>query len=734
MGNESHHKKQSNNNLISLESIRKCYINISNIKILQKYFHEIFADLSDYNLERQKNLLSLVTFYDYMKIPIFISEKLFNSFDKDNDNFLNEKEFVFNLSKLYLGNFKETCEIIFNLLDFNKDGIINNDDVKILLSYLPLKIEDNNLIDIIQKTSLEEIDEIISNTFDKYNGKIKYKDFNSVMYNRSEIYLQLICYFYQNLPFKEKNINMVILNQKKKRNSIDEDEYENLSPKKSKNMQNEKDDESFIKIYTYKRKSTLSPADNFFKSKFFSNLMENKNKKNNKNKKENKFFNLLNIENSKELKLKRFLSDDKKVQINKKPKSIYIHKNNNYYSENEENTNYSSSLNSSNSENNLNYNNNIYKNYFYIYDKENNLTKIFLVLMNNEIYYYTNEDEKVFIKMRNLTGCNISEFNQEKDFIIENSKKLFFVSLIFKEKAKKYFSEKLEDLNSFILNIKNSIGYSQLTDYYQIIEEIGKGKFALVKLGINKKTNQKVAIKIIKKSSLVTNKDEELIRTEIDILKLCHHPNIIQLYDHFENNEYIFIVTEYIKGGTLNEYLKKFHFKFSENHIAHIAYQIGKGLNYLHQYGIVHRDLKPENIMITEFSNNGIIKIMDFGLSKIVGPKDCLNEGYGSLSYCAPEILLRTPYNKEVDVWSLGVIIYYMLTGKNPFRGKTQQQVAKKIAFGELDYNEDEWENRSYTVIDLIQKMLEKNPNKRIKIDDFLKDLWFKKFLLKFSI
>jgi Ca2+-binding EF-hand superfamily protein len=167
--------------LISLDSIRKCYINLSDIKILQKYFHEIFIDLSDYNLEHQKNLLSLVTFYDYMKLPIFISEKLFNSFDKDNDNFLSENEFVFNLSKLYLGNFKETCEIIFNLLDFNKDGIINNDDVKILLSYLPLKIEDNNLIDIIQKTSLKEIDEIISNTFDKYNGKIKYKDFNSVI-------------------------------------------------------------------------------------------------------------------------------------------------------------------------------------------------------------------------------------------------------------------------------------------------------------------------------------------------------------------------------------------------------------------------------------------------------------------------------------------------------------------------------------------------------------------------
>ena len=714
MGNESNHKKQSNNHLISLDSIRKCYINLSDIKILQKYFHEIFIDLSDYNIEHQKNLLSLVTFYDYMKIPIFISEKLFNSFDKDNDNFLSENEFVFNLSKLYLGNFKETCEIIFNLLDFNKDGIINNDDVKILLSYLPLKIEDNNLIDIIQKTSLKEIDEIISNTFDKYNGKIKYKDFNSVIYNRSEIYLQLICYFYQNLPFKEKNINMVISNQKKKRDSIDEDEYENLSPKKN-NKENEKNDESFIKIYAYKRKSTLSPADNFFKSKFFSNLIENKNQEKSNDK----------------LKFKRISSDDKQEQIIKKHKSM--NDNNYYFTENEENTNYSSSLNDSNSENNLNYNN-IYKNYFYIYDKENNLTKIFLVLMNNEIYYYTNEDEKIFIKMHNLTGCNINEFNQEKDFIIENSKKLFFVSLIFKEKAKKYFSEKLEDLNTFILNIKNSIGYSQLTDYYQIVQEIGKGKFALVKLGINKKTNQKVAIKIIKKSSLVTNKDEELIRTEIDILKLCHHPNIIQLYDHFENNEYIFIVTEYIKGGTLNDYLKKFRFKFSENHIAHIAYQIGKGLNYLHQYGIVHRDLKPENIMITEFNNNGIVKIMDFGLSKIVGPKDSLNEGYGSLSYCAPEILLRTPYNKEVDVWSLGVIIYYMLTGKNPFRGKTQHQVAKKIAFGEIDYNEDDWENKSFTVINLIQKMLEKNPNKRIKIEDFLKDLWFKKFLPKFSI
>ena len=182
---------------------------------------------------------------------------------------------------------------------------------------------------------------------------------------------------------------------------------------------------------------------------------------------------------------------------------------------------------------------------------------------------------------------------------------------------------------------------------------------------------------------------------------------------------------EYIEGGTLNEYLKKKHYNFSENQAGNLMFQIANGLKYLHKYGIVHRDLKPDNIMMTEQSEKGILKIMDFGLSKIVGPNDTLHEGYGTLSYVAPEVLLRTPYNKEIDMWSMGIILYQMLCGKLPFTGNKEEIIAKKIVFEPLEFDEDLWELRSRKVIDLIKKCLEKEPEDRIKIDEFLNHPWF---------
>lgn len=123
--------------------------------------------------------------------------------------------------------------------------------------------------------------------------------------------------------------------------------------------------------------------------------------------------------------------------------------------------------------------------------------------------------------------------------------------------------------------------------------------------------------------------------------------------------------------------------------------QIASGVKYLHKYGIVHRDLKPDNIMVTQKNNFGIIKIMDFGLSKIASSQEKLKGGFGTLSYVAPEILVRDPYNKEVDIWSLGIILFYMLTGHLPFKGKEEDIVADKIVNDDLEFKEEEWENRS---------------------------------------
>ena len=208
---------------------------------------------------------------------------------------------------------------------------------------------------------------------------------------------------------------------------------------------------------------------------------------------------------------------------------------------------------------------------------------------------------------------------------------------------------------------------------------------------------------------------------------MCHHPNVVRLLDHLENEDYIFIVMEYIEGGTLGQYFKKKNFNFSERQASSIMSQIASAVKYLHRYGIVHRDLKPDNIMITQQNDLGIIKIMDFGLSKIVSTQEKMVDGYGTLSYVAPEVLLRTPYNKEVDIWSMGVILYYMLCGHLPFKGNKEVVIAEKIVNDDLEFDDEEWEVRSKKVRELISSCLKKEPEERITIDEFINHPWFKK-------
>ena len=259
-------------------------------------------------------------------------------------------------------------------------------------------------------------------------------------------------------------------------------------------------------------------------------------------------------------------------------------------------------------------------------------------IINKDLFYYKSEDKKEFLGMHNLSGCFIQEDGENNPIKVDR-KEYYKFNIYFnnKSKTRQYYAIEYDIVKEFIQKIKKSIGYVKFSDFYEIKQVIGKGKFGVVNLGIHKKTGQQVAIKIMNKENIKTIEDKELVRIEIDILKFCHQPNIVRLLDHLENNQYIFIVMEYVEGGTLRQYLKKRKFNFSERQASNIMLQIVSAIKYLHQYGIAHRDLKPDNILITQQNDFGIIKIMDFGLSKIVLPKEKMIDGYGSLSYVAPK-------------------------------------------------------------------------------------------------
>lgn len=139
-----------------------------------------------------------------------------------------------------------------------------------------------------------------------------------------------------------------------------------------------------------------------------------------------------------------------------------------------------------------------------------------------------------------------------------------------------------------------------------------------------------MAIKVIKKKNM-SLKELELQKREIEVLKICQHPNIIRLIDVFENPEYIYIVLEYCSGGDLFQYLDRREFKITEDRARSIAHQIAAGLYYMHSYGIAHRDLKLENILMVNDSDESELKIVDFGLSKMIGPNETASDPFGTL-------------------------------------------------------------------------------------------------------
>ena len=221
------------------------------------------------------------------------------------------------------------------------------------------------------------------------------------------------------------------------------------------------------------------------------------------------------------------------------------------------------------------------------------------------------------------------------------------------------------------------------------------------------------------------------IIAEMKILNSLDHPNIIKYYEDFENENYIFLVMEYCTGGSLYKKLVNMKMKnkmFSELEAALLIEKLLRALSHCHDKGICHRDLKPENIMI---DNNGEVKIIDFGLSKQRNRNlRKFKTRVGSPCYIAPEVLLSDAYGFECDIWSIGVILYVMLSGYLPFGGLTVNEVLEKVQKGFYDYNLPVFDKISRDCKNLIQSMLKFYPQNRITAADALKDKWLTRQLV----
>ncbi|CAH0555404.1 unnamed protein product [Brassicogethes aeneus] len=279
-----------------------------------------------------------------------------------------------------------------------------------------------------------------------------------------------------------------------------------------------------------------------------------------------------------------------------------------------------------------------------------------------------------------------------------------------------------ESINNIMSGIENTGGVKQnnhkkkLRQRFTIIKKLGQGTFGKVQLGINKETGQEVAIKTIKKSKIETEADLVRIQREIQIMSSVQHPNIIHIYEVFENKEKMVLVMEYAAGGELYDYLSA-RKVLTEVEARRIFRQIATACFYCHKHKICHRDLKLENILLDENNN---AKIADFGLSNVFDDQRLLNTFCGSPLYASPEIVKGTPYQgPEVDCWSLGVLLYTLVYGAMPFDGSNFKRLVKQISQG--DYFEPE--NPS-PASPLIREMLTVNPKSRADIEKICSHWW----------
>jgi serine/threonine protein kinase len=278
---------------------------------------------------------------------------------------------------------------------------------------------------------------------------------------------------------------------------------------------------------------------------------------------------------------------------------------------------------------------------------------------------------------------------------------------------------------------KTAREHQPISKFYTIGDLLGKGAFSQVKIATENETGNKFAVKIITKQGDDEDAERrsEIIQTEIAILKVVDHKNIVRLHEIFQDATTYYLVMEVISGGELFERIVALT-SYSEKDASIVCKQVLEGIQHMHEKNIVHRDLKPENLLLQSEEANSDVKVTDFGLSHIQphGEELKISKAVGTPSYLAPEVLdmldNSVPYGKEVDLWAVGVILYILLCGFPPFYGETDDDIYDQIQEADFTFPSPAWDAISPGAIDLIEKLLTRNPKNRITALAALQHPW----------
>ena len=361
--------------------------------------------------------------------------------------------------------------------------------------------------------------------------------------------------------------------------------------------------------------------------------------------------------------------------------------------------------------------------------KGNNKNDNKLDINNNENIKKISEET---INKISINGNNISNINDKIDKNFKTSE-----------------NQSDDESSNEPLKYKSSSLQKDIRSFYKFKGFLGEGHFGSVRTAFKKREYSPHKLFAVKSIALkrLTEKEYQDLILEVKIISSLEHPHIVKFYETYHDQKYFHIVTELCRGNNLYMRLKKLKGRMKEEHVKIIILKILHAINYCHSNGVVHRDLKPENVVF-ESPNNGDgdsndyedeeensenyfnIKICDFGLSALKKNTDKLHTILGTPYYMAPEVL-KGDYNEKCDIWSIGAITYHLITGTEPFKGDTSNQIFSRILYTEPDYSPSKFWNTSQILIDFLKKCFLKDPTTRPTAREALSHPWFETIFKK---
>ena len=356
----------------------------------------------------------------------------------------------------------------------------------------------------------------------------------------------------------------------------------------------------------------------------------------------------------------------------------------------------------------------------------------------------TKDDEKSQGNINDLNNKNDTDNNNQQNEKIEEKKN----SENNNNNNQIHENTIEDDSGNEPLKYTSSSLEKDIRNFYKFKDFLGEGHFGSVRTAFKKREyspHKLFAVKSISLKKLSEKAYRDLI-LEVKIISCLEHPHIVKFYETYHDNKYFHIVTELCRGNNLYMRLQKLKGKkMVEEDVKIIVLKILHAINYCHSRGVVHRDLKPENIVL-ESPNNDMdyneydekennenylnIKICDFGLSALKNSTDKLHTILGTPYYMAPEVL-KGDYNEKCDIWSIGAITYYLITGTEPFKGDTSNQIFSRILYTEPDYSPSKFWNTSPVLLNFLKQCLSKEPSTRPTAMEALQHPWFENIFKK---